>query len=301
MKPQPQPTRRHLLTTLGAAAGSIVLRPLCLQAADAPPRTLSFIVITDTHRGKGDSLSAEKLWQKTAAEVTSAPGSFVLHLGDIVDGMREPQYPIYLEARKQIQKPVHEIPGNHDKPEDFQKHIRPEVDTFVDHEWLRVVLLNNAHNDSHLGFFTAKQIAWLGKTCDDAAQRGLSILLCAHVPLHENLHPDRGWYVKPADGQTEFYAVVKKHEFRVLALFHGHFHNGIRGWDDRAPVHEILFPSALYNQDRNLEDKKAPGYNLPEFRPGYTLVSIKDGAMTLQYRVTGTDEKAEKVLKLAAV
>jgi 3',5'-cyclic AMP phosphodiesterase CpdA len=218
-----------------------------------------------------------------------------------VDGMREAQYAKYLETRKLIKKPVHEIPGNHDKPEDFQKHIRPEVDMFFDHEWLRVVLMNNSHNDSHEGFFTAEQITWLGKTCDEAAQRGQKLLICAHVPVHHNTHPDRGWFVKPASGQTDFYAIVKKHESRVIALFHGHFHNGIRGWDDRAPVHEILFPSALYNQDRKLEAAKAPGYNLAEFRPGYTLVNIKDGAMTLQYKVTGTEEKSEKLLKIAAV
>jgi hypothetical protein len=91
---------------------------------------------------------------------------------------------------------------------------------------------------------------------------------------------------------------MTKHADRVVALVHGHFHNGLRGWDDHAPVHEIIFPSALYNQDRQLEAKGAPGYNLPEFRPGYTLVRIRDGAMELDYRVTGKDAKASKSLPL---
>ena len=58
------------------------------------------------------------------------------------------------------------------------------------------------------------------------------------------------------------------------------------------------FPSALYNQDRQLEAKGAAGYNPAEFRPGYTLVRIRDGAMELEYRVTGKEEKVSKRLPL---
>lgn len=68
-----------------------------------------------------------------------------------------------------------------------------------------------------------------------------------------------GWYVKPANGQPTFYETMKKHESRIIGLFHGHFHNTLRGWDDHKPVHGVLFPSALYNQDRTLEEQKAPG------------------------------------------
>jgi hypothetical protein len=50
-------------------------------------------------------------WKKMAAEIAKAEGDLVLHLGDVVDGGREAQYPIYLETRKRIGKPVHEIPG----------------------------------------------------------------------------------------------------------------------------------------------------------------------------------------------
>ncbi|MBI4625442.1 MAG: hypothetical protein HY736_19755, partial [Verrucomicrobia bacterium] len=44
--------------------------------------------------------------------------------------------------------------------------------------------------------------------------------------------------------------------------------------------------------------KKAPSYNLPDFRPGYTLVRVRDGAMELQFRVVGEDSKARKNLTL---
>jgi 3',5'-cyclic AMP phosphodiesterase CpdA len=291
-------TRRRFLRQVATTGSALlVLRPAALQSASLPP--LSFVIITDTHLGKGDSDSPERLWAKTAAEVQSAPGAFVLHLGDIVDGERETQYAKYLEVRKAITRPVYEIPGNHDKPEDFQKHIRKDIDTFFDHDWLRIVLMNNSHTNSHEGFFTTEQLAWLARVCNEAASKNLRMLICTHVPLHHNTHPDRGWYVKPANGQLAFYELLQKHAPRVLALFHGHFHNGLRGWDNHKPVHEVLFPSALYNQDRKLEQQNAPGYNPPEFRPGYTLVSIDNGTLTLRYRVTGADGGVEKTLPVA--
>src|SRR5437588_507209 len=108
-------------------------------------------------------------------------------------------------------------------------------------------------SDTHLGRqdTEAAQKIWTKTAAERTAAavaRSLFLLLCAHVPVHTNLNPDRGWYVKPENGQTEFYQIIKKHESRVLALFHGHFHNGLRGWDDHALVHEVVFPSALYNQ-----------------------------------------------------
>jgi hypothetical protein len=119
-----------------------------------------------------------------------------------------------------------------------------------------------------------------------------------HVPAHANRHPDRGWYVKPEHGQERLYAILAAHRDRVVALFHGHFHNGIRGWDDTPAIHEIVFPSALYNEDRKLAEQEAPGYNLSEFRPGYTQVRIKDGTMTLTYKPIGKDASAKKECKL---
>src|SRR5687768_3164100 len=91
-------------------------------------------------------------------------------------------------------------------------------------------------------------------------------ILCCHVPVHTNRHPDRGWHVKPADGQDALYALLGRHRRTVLALLHGHFHNGIRGWDDHAPLQESVFPSALYNQDRQLATRNAPDFYLAEHR-----------------------------------
>gem|GEM_PF-5876361 len=44
--------------------------------------------------------------------------------------------------------------------------------------------------------------------------------------------------------------------------------------------------------------QKAPGYNLPEFRPGWVQVRIAQGAMQLQYRPLHRDSPARRQLPL---
>ena len=274
-------------TFLSVAAAPLILPLRNVFADNTSKPELKFVVITDTHLGyKGDD-SAAKLWTKTAAEVAKQEGAFVLHLGDVVDGGREEQYPIYLKTRESIGKPVHEIPGNHDPQPLFEKYLRPKIDTTFDHQWLRVILLNDAHTDSHDGFLTREQLDWLSSQLTDARQASKAVVVAMHVPAHDNKHPDRGWHVKPKHGQTEFYDLVAVKTSPVLALFHGHFHNGLRGWEDRKPIHEICFPSALYNQDRKLEEQKAAGYNPIEFRPGFTALTLPKDKLRLDYRVTG--------------
>ncbi|MBC8354859.1 MAG: metallophosphoesterase [Planctomycetes bacterium] len=280
--------------SIKCGVASAILWPSCLTATAAAREELSFVVVTDTHLGYRDKDSAAKLWQKTAAEINQSPGEFVLHLGDIVDGGREEQYPIYLESRQLIKKPVHEIGGNHDPDDLFQKYIRTELSTVVDGGWLRSLLVNNARRDSHDGFLSAEQLKWLETQCEQAERDDCFINICMHVPAHPNRHPDRGWYVKPENGKNEFEDLLRRFQHRIVAVMHGHFHNGIRGWNDRHGVHEICFPSALYNLNRGLEEKSAPGFNPLEFRAGYTLVTIRDGAMKLQYKPTGADLSVAK-------
>lgn len=292
--------RREFLSTLTAGAGLSLGLPALARAGANARTAIRFVVVTDTHLGHKDQDSAEKLWSRTAAEIADLDAEFVLHLGDLVDRGQEPLYPKYVEARKQIKSPVHEIPGNHDPQELFEKYIRQPVDTAVDHQWLRLLLVNNSHTDSHDGFLTGEQLAWIDNQLADATRRDLLSILCMHVPAHTNKHPDRGWYVKPESGQKELYATLKEHSERVLALFHGHFHNGLRGWDDAAPVHEICFPSALYNQDRKLEEQKAPGYNLDEFRPAWCVVTLEGGQLNVQLRAIGAGDAAAKSLRTLA-
>lgn len=287
----------HRRSFLAAATGGLVcLGTRRLPAADRLEE-FSFIIVSDTHLGRNDNESAEKQWKQAVAEIATARGDFVLHLGDVVDSAREAQYPIYAETRKALKKPIHEIPGNHDAPDLFEKHVRTPIDTVFDHSGVRFLLFNNAHRDSHNGFITAKQIDWLETKCREAADKDLKLVACCHVPAHKNTNPDRAWYVQPADGQTDFYKVIDKFADRFLVCLHGHFHNGIRGWRDRGTLVEVLCPSICYNQDRKLEaaikEKKAGGFVVEEFRPGYVLATLGKGKFSMKYKPLGKDANGE--------
>ena len=272
--------RRNFLIGLGATT----LWPQALRATRNPLKRMRFIVISDTHLGRRDNDQAERQWRKTAQELKDAPGDFILHLGDVVDNGRVEQYPIYRSIRDDIGKPVYEIPGNHDPEKLFEKHLGQPTDRTLKLDRIRFLLLNNSRPDSHDGFISEKRLDWLENQCKQAKNLDQYVVFCLHVPIHANRHPDRGWYVKPENGQDAFYKICSRYKERVIATFHGHFHNGIRGWNDHKGFHEIVFPSVLYNLNRKLEEQKAPGYNLEEFRPGYVLVALEGRKMTLRYK-----------------
>lgn len=248
----------------------------------------SFAIVSDTHLGRKDSKTPERQWRQATEEIATAPVDFVLHLGDVVDAGRESQYPIYSEIRQGLGKPIFEVPGNHDPAELFEKYVRTPIDTAFDHCGVRFLLFSNVHRDSHMGFIKPEQIEWLDEQCRDAAERELRIAACCHVPIHANRHPDRGWYVKPDDGQTAYYEVVDRYADRLLASFHGHFHNGIRGWRDHGTLLEVLCPSTCYNQDRNLEAhikaRATTGFFVNELRPGYVLATLGKGRLSIRYK-----------------
>ncbi len=291
-------SRRATLTAFGASVVSFTRWPAALRACERAVPEFSFVVVSDTHLGRNDHDGPAEQWARTAREVDAAAGDFVLHLGDIVDGGREAQYAVYTEIRKMIRKPVYETLGNHDRQELFAKHVRRTVDLSFDHAGVRFLLLDNTRPDSHDGFVTAEQIDWLKEQCEGAATARLFVIVGMHVPAHENRHPDVGWYVKPDSGQKEFYAVMTRHRDRVLATFHGHFHCGLRGWEDHTPLQEVVFPSALYNADRHLTQQAAPGYALPEFQPGFALVTIGSEGMTLRYKPVGGAGTHDKICAL---
>ncbi len=284
--------RRQMLAVTVAGSTQLCMSHQLLAADDLD--VLSFVIVSDTHLGRKDNASAEKNWREAIDEINQQPGGFVLHLGDVVDSGREAQYPIYVETRKLLKKPIHEIPGNHDPVDLFKKYVAEETDRSVDYGGVRFILFNNAHNDSHNGFITGDQHAWLETEFAGAVENDLRIVVCCHVPIHTNKHPDRGWYVMPADGQETFYDLQARYADRTLAILHGHFHNGIRGWRDHGQTIETLCPSVCYNQDRSLTEHiaagEATGFFVDELRPGYVLAELGKGKLTLRYKPLGADQ-----------
>jgi len=291
-------SRRQWLTGSIGSALTASFGSLRLRAADGLDE-FQFAIVSDTHLGRQDSDTPLRQWRQAVAEIAASPADFVLHLGDIVDGGREPQYPVYAESRRGLRKPIYEVSGNHDPRELFEKYVRTPIDTVFDHHGVRFLLFSNVHSDSHAGFITPEQIQWLDQRCREAAGKDLRLVACCHVPMHTNLHPDRGWFVQPADGQTAFYEVVERYRDRFLVCFHGHFHNGIRGWRDRGSLVEVVCPSVCYNQSRKLEEyiksKQATGFFVEELRPGYVLATLGQGRLRMRYKPLGAEPHGEYV------
>jgi 3',5'-cyclic AMP phosphodiesterase CpdA len=289
-------SRRRWLAGSAASLAALHWCELPLPAAEGL-KQFSFAIVSDTHLGRANGAAPERQWRQAIAEINESSADFVLHLGDVVDSGRPEQYPLYAATRGDLKQPIYEVPGNHDPHPLFEKHVRTPIDAAVDHAGVRFLLLGNAHTDSHLGFITPEQIAWLDKQCADAAASDLQIVVACHVPVHTNSHPDRGWHVKPDDGQRAFYELAERHAERLLACLHGHFHNGIRGWRDRGQMVEVLVPSVCYNQSRKLEqaiaEKKAGGFFVEELRPGYVLATLGNGRLTLRYKPLGAAPHGE--------
>lgn len=111
-----------------------------------------------------------------------------MQLTDVVDDCREAQYPLYVAAREMIGKPVDEVPGNYDPQPLFEKHVASPVDRVVEHDWLRLVLMNNSRTDSHDRFLIERQLDWLGEQFAAAGRDRKVVLLAIHMPAHANRH-----------------------------------------------------------------------------------------------------------------
>lgn len=121
-----------------------------------------------------------------------------------------------------------------------------------------------------------------------------------HVTAHPNQHPDVGWYVKPESGQARFYGLLKEHRQQVTAVLSGHFHSGLRGWNDHFGIEEIIFPSACWNNERGLANN-APGYASDVTSTGYSLLRLAEDQMVLSFMPFGQGRPIVKTYRQWAV
>lgn len=286
--------RRTFLSCLAAACP--VTRALSLAAEEAAKPLLEFAVVSDTHLGKGGEGPAKGM-AAIVEEINASDAELTLFLGDLVDtgAKNEPLYAEWLKLAKRLKRPFYAIPGNHDPAEFFKKYVRPDTDYAVDVRGFRFVLFNDTETGSHDGLVTPGQLKWIGEQVADAAAKGLRVILCAHITAHPNKHPDVGWWVRK--GEKELDELLKaKGGKPIIAFLSGHFHYGLRGWRDRGGVHEIVFPSALWNGARKLE--AAPGFVLKESRKGYAFVEVRSKELRVRYKPVGAPALDALVLGL---
>ncbi|NUQ66604.1 MAG: metallophosphoesterase [Pirellulales bacterium] len=271
--------RRRFLALASSALVSLAGGARSAEPAGNPE--FAFAFVTDTHLGR--SPSEEKTLPRLVDAINRSPAVLTLFGGDLVDNGQEPghdrRYPAWKEIVKGLKKDWYAVAGNHDPDELFCKHVQAETDFSVEQEGVRFVCFRDAQpNPGHDGLVTPEQLRWLQDQCDSAGRKGQRVILVAHVIYHENKHPDVGWYVK--EGRAAF-AMLLRANPHVVAFLAGHFHCGLRGWDDTFGVQEVVLPSASWNQNRGLD--KAPGYSVNEFRLGYVLSEVYRDRLRLHY------------------
>jgi len=291
-------TRRALLASLGATGTAMAIQGCTAGAVrKAGQRRLRLAIVADTHLGKtGFGDPAEGL-RRAVDEINAAGVLMTIVLGDLVDTGKEHEalYPQWMKMAGGLKQPFFAIPGNHDPPAFFEKHISPAVDRSQVVGGWRFVFLQDTRPDSHDGAVTAAQVAWLAAQAAEARASGQRVILCAHIARHPNEKPDMGWYVRTGAGKLA--AWLEANRGTVAAILSGHHHCGLRGWSDAGGVHEVLAPSLCWNFDRDLS--KAPGFSMPERRRGYVLADLAPDRLALRYKPLGAEALEPLVLPLA--
>lgn len=288
-------TRREFTIALGAAGAS-----LCLPntARPAPGRKqLEFAIITDTHiQERPRDMQA---LTTAVEEINASPAALTVCLGDLVnEGADNPQrYPEWKAAADRLAKPWYAVPGNHDPVDLFQRHVQERTDVTVDAEGVRLVLFQSSRVGSHAGFLTPEQLDWIDEAVVAAEAAGRRSILLCHVPTHPNGHPDRGYFVHDEHGGADFARLLDRRRRGIVAVFSGHNHCGLRGWDDRG-VPEVI-TTALGGVGNRRDLTKASGWHLgPQgSQPnGYTQVAVHEDAIVVRYKPVGADVIAERAL-----
>ncbi len=196
-------------------------------------------------------------------EFNRRPLAFCVHLGDLIDR----EWRSFEEILKPLgasRHRFHQILGNHDfdvleelKPKVPARMEMPERYRFFDHREFRFVFLDTTAVSTYAtqlgspehgaasaelkrlegaklrqakswnGGLGAAQIAWLDRTCQEAAKSGRKVIMLAHHPVApENEH--NAW---DAD---QVLALVKRHR-NVVAWFNGHNHAGAFAESDGVP------------------------------------------------------------------
>lgn len=281
-------SRRDVLRMTGGAGAALLAgwQPFDAAAATDKPK-FTCALVSDNHLRRRGDVECQYL-QRTVEQINQSPAEFSLFCGDLVEkGQLDTQqkyYAEWLDITKNLKRPYRAVPGNHDPNAVFLKHVHKETDFILDHQNFRFICFSNAEPNGqtdrqydHQGVVTPEQITWLRDRLGEAAKKNLTVILFAHVIFHANRHPDVGWYIKK--GREEFDKLLKDHR-HIAAFFAGHFHVGVRGWDDTHGVHEIILPSTANNADRKLKE----GFSLNEFRVGFVYLDAFDDKLVLKYK-----------------
>ncbi len=274
-------------------------------AKDLGEKLFTFVVYTDSHvnQSEHESMSPHEVnklangrHRHVLNEINRISPDFAIHLGDLVHPV--PVMDIYADAAdrfheqtKELECPLHLIPGNHDvgdKPIKWgpaevvsdkslalwEKHFGPHFHSF-EHNGCKFILLNAQIINSGLAADRAQR-DWLESELDSSA--GKRIFVCIHYPPFVFSPEELEYYDNIAEpGRSWLLGLFERHS--VEASFSGHVHNF---WYHRhADTQLYILPSITFVRHDYSEMYRVPagteaGRN-DEVKLGYYIVDVHEG------------------------
>lgn len=235
-------SRRGLLRCMGwAGTGAVfsvgggLLASTSLDqalAAPAPPRTFSFVQVSDSHIGfmKAANPDARVTWREAVAKIMALPDrpDFIIHTGDVTQLSRDQEFDDADQILGEAGVTAFHIPGEHDMLDDgngkafldrYGKGSEGDGWFSFDHKGVHFVGLVNVKQleAGGMGRLGPDQLAWLRADLQDRAT-STPVVVFAHIPLWM-LYPDWGWGTD--DGEQ---ALALLRRFGSVTVLNGHIH-----------------------------------------------------------------------------
>ncbi|MGO3743366.1 phosphodiesterase [Kerstersia sp.] len=164
--------------------------------------------------------------------------------------------------------PLHLMLGNHDRREEFRRHLAPYSrgsspfqQYLVQHGPHRLLLLDTLDEGKSSGHLCHSRLAWLDAQLRDAADDAVYIFM-HHPPFDVGMPPLDNCRLDNADA---FHAVLNRHA-NVRHLFCGHVHRHISGSWRGLPFSTVKgsnHQTALrLGQAAHMRSSEAPGYGV---------------------------------------
>jgi 3',5'-cyclic AMP phosphodiesterase CpdA len=178
-------------------------------ATDSAQTKFSFAVIGD-NRGNLD------VYQSLLQMVQQDGNSFMIHLGDLVNDGTADEFQAWREVMTTFTLPFYPVPGNHDSGQAGLAEYLAFSGAPAAHYSFDKGDIHFALVDSHLGYLTAEESAWLDT---DLARTQQPIKI---VALHYPPFDPAGSSHVMTMGNDAFMSLMRKHG--VQYVFAGHIH-----------------------------------------------------------------------------
>lgn len=222
-------TRRAALRLVSAPMVALGLERFA--AAAAAPEKFTFIAVNDLH--SFDAECAPFFRDVVAQMRASAPDAdFCLLAGDLADGGMSAQYDVVLAAFRDLGKPLHSVPGNHDFVTDndrsgYDAAFPGKLNYAFEHKGWQFIALDSTQGTTYEQTnVSAETLAWLDAkipTLDPARP----VVVFTHFPL------GKGVTYRPVNADS---VLARLRKLNLRAVFSGHWHGQNEQRVDQADV-----------------------------------------------------------------